>query len=102
MTSNIPIKLLNESQGHIVSIELNTGETYRGELIESEDNMNVQLKDITSHDKQGKVKHMDHVYLRGSQIRFFVIPEMLKNAPMFDKEIRDSKPPPPIRGPKRK
>lgn len=100
MPANIPIKLLNESQGHIVSIELNSGETYRGKLVESEDNMNVQLKDITMTDKHGKVTHLDHVYLRGSSIRFFVIPDMLKNAPMFDKD--HVKPPPPIRGPKRK
>ena len=28
---------------------------------------------------------MENVYIRGSKIRFFVLPDMLKNAPMFQK-----------------
>lgn len=103
--SSIPIKLLNEAQGHVVSLELTTGETYRGRLIESEDNMNVQLQDvtITSLDTQGKqlVDRKDRVFVRGSHIRFFVVPDMLKNAPLF-KSGKQSKPTPPIRGPRRR
>ena len=26
---------------------------------------------------------MEHVFIRGSQIRFLLLPDMLKNAPMF-------------------
>lgn len=99
-TSGIPVKLLNEAQGHVVSLELATGETYRGKLIESEDNMNVQLRDVTVTGRDGNVTHMDHVFIRGSHIRFFVVPDILKNAPLFRKGPV-SKPPPPIRGPKR-
>ena len=33
----IPIKLLHEAEGHTVTIELKTGEIYRGKLIEAED-----------------------------------------------------------------
>lgn len=33
-TVGIPIKLLNEAVGHIVTIELETGSTFRGKLIE--------------------------------------------------------------------
>lgn len=33
-TIGIPIKLLNEAQGHIVTLELDSGTTYRGKLIE--------------------------------------------------------------------
>ena len=33
-TIGIPIKLLNEAQGHIVTLELDLGTTYRGKLIE--------------------------------------------------------------------
>lgn len=29
------------------------------------------------------MSHLDHVFLRGSRIRFMIIPDMLKNAPMF-------------------
>ena len=30
---------------------------------------------------------MEHVFIRGSQIRFFILPDMLKNAPMFHKDL---------------
>lgn len=33
--------------------------------------------------QDGRVSHLDHVFLRGSRIRFMIIPDMLKNAPMF-------------------
>lgn len=99
--SNIPIKLLNEAQGHVVSLELSSGETYRGKLIESEDNMNVQLRDVTITGRDhGEVTKMDQVFVRGSHIRFFVLPDMLKNAPLF-KSAKQSKPLPPIRGPRK-
>ncbi|CCE93293.1 mRNA splicing protein SMD3 TDEL_0F04820 [Torulaspora delbrueckii] len=99
--SSIPVKLLNEAQGHIVSLELTTGETYRGKLVESEDNMNVQLRDATVTGADSKVTRMNHVFVRGSQIRFFVVPDMLENAPLF-KTGPQSRPTPPIRGPRKR
>ncbi|KAI0119302.1 Sm-like ribonucleoprotein [Daldinia grandis] len=80
-TIGIPIKLLNEAQGHIVTLEITSGQTYRGKLLEAEDNMNVQLKDITVTARDGRVSHLDQVYIRGSHVRFFIVPDMLKYAP---------------------
>ncbi|KAB0407367.1 hypothetical protein E2I00_016733, partial [Balaenoptera physalus] len=68
MSIGVPIKVLHEAEGHIVTCETNTGEVYRGKLIEAEDNMNCQL---------------EQVYIRGSKIRFLILPDMLKNAPML-------------------
>ncbi|RMZ79875.1 hypothetical protein DV737_g3228, partial [Chaetothyriales sp. CBS 132003] len=65
-TIGIPIKLLNEAQGHVVTLELTSGQVYRGKLLEAEDNMNVQLKDITATARDGRVSHLDQVYIRGS------------------------------------
>ncbi|CAG62525.1 uncharacterized protein GVI51_M04565 [Nakaseomyces glabratus] len=98
--SNIPVKLLSEAQGHVVTIELNNGDTYRGKLVESEDNMNVQLRDVMVTSSTQKLSRMDHVFVRGSHIRFFVVPDMLKNAPLFKKN--QSRQPPPVRGPRRR
>ena len=39
----VPVKVLHEAEGHIVTVEASTGETYRGILIEAEDNMNLQV-----------------------------------------------------------
>jgi small nuclear ribonucleoprotein D3 len=83
MVVGVPVKLLHESQGHVVTVELKTGGIYRGKLINVEDNMNVQLKDITFTDRDGQVRKMEQIYVRGSHIRYFIVPDMLKNAPMF-------------------
>lgn len=111
-TIGIPIKLLNEAQGHIITLELDSGTTYRGKLIEgrqastappslaltlrpplvacaaianrplqrptAEDNMNIQLKDITVTARDGRVSHLEQVYIRGSHVRFFIVPDMLR------------------------
>jgi hypothetical protein len=54
----------------------------------AEDNMNVQLKDITVTARDGRVSHLDQVYIRGSHVRFFIVPDMLRNAPMFRQKDR--------------
>jgi len=33
--------------------------------------------------QDGRVNQLEHVFIRGSKIRYLVIPDMLKNAPMF-------------------
>jgi small nuclear ribonucleoprotein (snRNP)-like protein len=43
----IPVKLLHEAAGHVVTVELKTGEVYRGSMVECEDNWNRQLDNIT-------------------------------------------------------
>ncbi|KAL0079962.1 Sm-like ribonucleoprotein [Phycomyces blakesleeanus] len=83
MSIGVPIKLLHEAQGHIISLELKTGELYRGQLLEAEDNMNIQLRGLTVTGRDGRVKQLDQVYIRGAHVRFIIVPDMLKNAPMF-------------------
>jgi small nuclear ribonucleoprotein D3 len=41
--------------------------------------MNVQLKDITVTARDGRVSHLDQVYIRGSHVRFFIVPDMLRS-----------------------
>ncbi|QWU86420.1 hypothetical protein CA3LBN_000638 [Candidozyma haemuli] len=85
MSSGVPIKLLNEAQGHVVSLELTNGDTYRGKLQESEDNMNLSLGDVTiTKGKTGETTYKGQVFVRGSMIRFVSPGE---------------KPKPPVRGP---
>lgn len=75
--------MLHEAEGHIITCETNTGEVYRGKLIEAEDNMNCQMQNITVTFRDGQVATLENVYIRGSKIRFLILPDMLKNAPMF-------------------
>lgn len=82
-TIGIPTKLLHESLGHIVTLELKGGQSYRGKLFDAEDNLNCSLKDVLLTSRDGKQSHLDSVYIRGSMIRFIVVPDMLQQAPMF-------------------
>lgn len=85
MSIGVPIKILHEAEGHVVTCETNTGEVYRGKLVEAEDNMNCQFADVNVTYRDGKTGTLENVYIRGSKIRFLILPDMLKNAPMFKK-----------------
>lgn len=88
MSIGVPIKVLHEAEGHIVTCETNTGEVYRGKLVEAEDNMNCQMSNITVTYRDGRVAQLENVFIRGSKIRFLILPDMLKNAPMFKKMVK--------------
>ena len=49
---------------------------------EAEDSLNISLREITVTGRDGRVSQLDQVYIRGSMIRFFIVPDMLQNAPM--------------------
>jgi small nuclear ribonucleoprotein D3 len=55
MSISVPIKLLHESVGHVVSIELKTGELYRGYLVNAEDMMNCLMETVTVTARDGSV-----------------------------------------------
>lgn len=83
----VPIKVLHEAEGHIITLETLTGEVYRGKLLEAEDNMNCQLTNITMTARDGRISQLEQIFIRGSKIRFVILPDMLKNAPMFKKML---------------
>lgn len=45
--------------------------------------MNIQLKDITVTARDGRVSHLEQVYIRGSHVRFFIVPDMLRYAELL-------------------
>ncbi|SCZ96285.1 BZ3500_MvSof-1268-A1-R1_Chr8-2g10093 [Microbotryum saponariae] len=144
----IPTKLLHEALGHVITVELKTGQVYRGKLFEGglaaelyrrrgavnialalvgqhwshpyrvcgyqpsashldhiiarllspespdfriaraldvdpEDSLSISLTLVTVTHRDGRVTQLDQVYIRGSSIRFYVVPDMLSQAPMF-------------------
>ena len=79
----VPVKLLHEAIGHTVTVETRVGDLYRGFLMQSEDSMNVLLNDVIKTAKDGAKTSLEQVFIRGSQIRYFIVPDMLKHAPMF-------------------
>ncbi len=51
----VPIQLLTEAEGHPVTVELKTGELYRGHLQAAEATMNVQLRGVIHTAKDGRI-----------------------------------------------
>eukprot|EP00347_Sterkiella_histriomuscorum_P011127 403373657 len=91
MSIGVPIKLLHEAENHVITVELKSGELYRGYLMEAEDTMNMRLDDVYVTGKDGRQYHLDQVFVRGSQVRFIIIPDMLKNSPMFKRIANQAK-----------
>ena len=79
------VQVLHDAEGHTVTVEIKNGEVYRGKLDEAEDNMNVHLSNVTKTMADGRVQVLSNCFLRGSQVRFMVLPDILKNAPFFKK-----------------
>jgi small nuclear ribonucleoprotein (snRNP)-like protein len=51
----VPVKLLGEAESHVITIELKTGEVYRGTLEACEDSMNCQLRGVIHTGRDGRV-----------------------------------------------
>ena len=59
MSIGVPIKLLHEAENHVVTVELKSGEQYRGYLMEAEDTMNMRLDDVYVTRRDGKQLRFD-------------------------------------------
>ena len=59
MSIGVPVKVLHEAEGHICTLEISTGEVYRGKLVEAEDNMNCQVRSLMLPRKIIDVSRLD-------------------------------------------
>ena len=64
---------------------MKNGEIYRGLLLSAEETMNMSLSEVLRTSRNGQITKLPSVYLRGSSIRFIALPDLLKNAPVFQK-----------------
>ena len=51
--------------------------------MDAEDSLNLQLNQVLCTDAQGHQTQLEHVYVRGSHIRWVQVPDMLAQSPMF-------------------
>lgn len=86
MNSSIPIKLLYEAQGLEIRIETVNGKIYTGNLKEVDVNMNLILESGKVFLEKNTEVKFSNVVIRGSNIKFFILPPALKFAPFFDIE----------------
>jgi len=47
--------------------------------------MNCLLIDVVMTARDGRISKMENVYIRGSQIKFMILPDLLRHSPVFDK-----------------
>jgi small nuclear ribonucleoprotein D3 len=83
----IPIVVLHDAEGAVIEIETKKGELIRGLLFEAEDQMNLYIKNAIIRDPSGIKRKINQVYVRGPEIVFIVLPDMLKHAPMFNRYV---------------
>lgn len=83
----IPIVLLHDAEGAVVTVETKNGQLIRGMLFEAEDMMNLYLKNAIITSPQGVKRKVSQVYVRGPEIIFVTLPDMLQHAPMFQRYV---------------
>ena len=67
----LPLSLLRGAINHPVLVELKNGETYNGQLVNVDNWMNLNLKDVICTSKDGdRFWKMGECYIRGSAIKY--------------------------------
>ena len=82
--NNEILKILKDSKPFLISIETKGNKTFRGNLIFVEENMNCILENTILIDPNGKISKFKSVFLRGSNIKIFIIPDSLGKVPYIE------------------
>jgi small nuclear ribonucleoprotein D3 len=77
-----PVKFLYEAKPFIITIETKNEMKFRGKLVFLENNMNCFLENSMIQEKNGKIRNSRKIFIRGSEIKLVVLPEILKNLPL--------------------
>ena len=87
--ATVPMQLIYDCKDHVVSLELVSREVYRGRLVHYDrETMNLELCEVTLSRRDGEVKRMESVFLRGNKIRFVRLPDVAEKHPVF-KELKE-------------
>eukprot|EP00744_Colponema_vietnamica_P018271 GILI01025782.1.p1 GENE.GILI01025782.1~~GILI01025782.1.p1 ORF type:complete len:143 (+),score=16.38 GILI01025782.1:72-500(+) len=81
-TKSLAVAVLHEAIGCTVTVELESGETFTGRVTKIEENMNIEMEEVTHKYRNSRNgRSIPSVYLRGSNIVFFQLPDAVKNTP---------------------
>lgn len=83
----IPLVLLHDCEGAVLECLTKKGELVRGLLFEAGDEMNLYMKNAVITAPNGVKRKSPQVLIRGPEIVFCVLPDMLKHAPMFKRYV---------------
>ncbi|KAI8911944.1 hypothetical protein PhCBS80983_g03236 [Powellomyces hirtus] len=72
----LPLSLLNTAQGHPMLVELKNGETYNGHLVNCDNFMNINLREVICTSPDGdKFWRIPEIYIRGNTIKYLRVPD---------------------------
>merc|ERR1712088_219425 len=72
----LPLSLLKTAVNHPMLVELKNGETYNGHLVNCDNWMNLQLREVICTSRDGDhFWRMNECYVRGSTIKYLRIPD---------------------------
>ncbi|KAK9457064.1 hypothetical protein V1511DRAFT_486854 [Dipodascopsis uninucleata] len=72
----LPLTLLNTSQGHPMLVELKSGETLNGHLVNCDAWMNLTLKEVVQTNAEGtRFFRLPECYVRGNNIKYLRVPD---------------------------
>ena len=88
---SIPIMLMHEGEGMVLTVETKHDCVYRGLVEYAEDCMNIRMRDVLLTQPTGETKHLKSVWIPGFSVRFVVFPDILEHSPMFRRVDMQSK-----------
>ncbi|KAL2352576.1 hypothetical protein BJ546DRAFT_1028389 [Cryomyces antarcticus] len=72
----LPLGLLTAAQGNPILVELKSGETINGHLVNCDTYMNLTLKEVVTTSADGKhFFRLSETYVRGNNIKFLRVPD---------------------------
>eukprot|EP00356_Strombidium_inclinatum_P002191 CAMPEP_0170480808 /NCGR_PEP_ID=MMETSP0208-20121228/1500_1 /TAXON_ID=197538 /ORGANISM="Strombidium inclinatum, Strain S3" /LENGTH=110 /DNA_ID=CAMNT_0010753405 /DNA_START=1 /DNA_END=329 /DNA_ORIENTATION=+ len=71
------VKFLMKLTGETVTIELKNGAVVKGTITSVDMSMNTHLKSVIYKQKGREEQSMDHLTIRGANIRYYFLPESL-------------------------
>ncbi|CAN6618925.1 U6 snRNA-associated Sm-like protein LSm4 [Trichomonascus vanleenenianus] len=88
----LPLSLLNAAQGQPLMVELKSGETLNGHLINCDTWMNLTLKEVVQTSADGKsFQKVPQTYVRGNIIKYLQIPDELIDHIKEERQNRDNR-----------
>ncbi|TPX67965.1 hypothetical protein SpCBS45565_g03529 [Spizellomyces sp. 'palustris'] len=72
----LPLSLLNTAQGHPMLVELKNGETYNGHMVNCDNFMNINLREVICTSPDGdRFWRIPEIYIRGNTIKYLRVPD---------------------------
>ncbi|KAK4528522.1 hypothetical protein GAYE_SCF59G6466 [Galdieria yellowstonensis] len=72
----LPLSLLKAAQGQPVLVELKSGDTYNGHLVNIDSWMNLNLRDVVWTSREGdRFWKIAEIYVRGNTVKYLRVPE---------------------------